>query len=63
MLTIQNDFISIDHTAFFKSIDFCLVPLKDLRTEALALKELVADLSLENRLLKKNMTGAGGDHA
>ncbi len=29
--------------------------------EALALKELVADLSLENRLLKKNMTGAGGD--
>jgi transposase len=27
----------------------------------LALKELVADLSLENRLLKKNMTGAGGD--
>ena len=36
--------------------------VKDLRTEALALKELVADLSLENRLLKKNMTGAGGDH-
>ena len=35
---------------------------KDLRAEALALKELVADLSLENRLLKKNMTGAGGDH-
>jgi len=31
------------------------------RAEALALKELVADLSLENRLLKKNMTGAGGD--
>jgi len=27
--------------------------VKDLRTEALALKELVADLSLENRLLKK----------
>ena len=36
--------------------------VKDLRTEALALKELVADLILENRLLKKNMTGAGGDH-
>ena len=35
--------------------------VKDLRAEALALKELVADLSLENRLLKKNMTGAGGD--
>lgn len=36
--------------------------VKDLRAEALALKELVADLSLENRLLKKNMSGAGGDH-
>ena len=36
--------------------------VKDLRAEALALKELVADLSLENRLLKKNMIGAGGDH-
>ena len=36
--------------------------VKDLRAEALALKELVADLSLENRLLKKNMTGAGGAH-
>jgi transposase len=35
--------------------------VKDLRAEALALKELVADLSLENRLLKKNMSGAGGD--
>jgi transposase len=31
--------------------------IKDLRAEALALKELVADLSLENRLLKKNMRG------
>jgi len=31
--------------------------VKCLRAEALALKELVADLSLENRLLKKNMTG------
>ena len=36
--------------------------VKDLRAEALALKELMADLSLENRLLKKNMSGAGGDH-
>ena len=35
--------------------------VKDLRAEALALKELVADLSLENRVLKKNMSGAGGD--
>lgn len=35
--------------------------VKGLRAEAVALKELVADLSLENRLLKKNMTGAGGD--
>jgi transposase len=35
--------------------------VKDLRAEAVALKELVADLTLENRLLKKSMTGAGGD--
>ncbi len=28
-----------------------------------ALKEVVADLVLENRLLKKSMTGAGGDEA
>ncbi len=33
--------------------------VKDLRLEALALKECVADLTLENRLLKKSMTGAG----
>ena len=33
--------------------------VKDLRSEALALKECVADLTLENRLLKKSMTGAG----
>lgn len=37
--------------------------VKDLRAEALALKEVVADLTLENRLLKKNTTGAGGEHA
>ena len=35
--------------------------VKDLRAEAVALKELVADLTLENRLLKKNMSGAGRD--
>jgi transposase len=34
--------------------------VKDLRAEAMALKALVADLTLENRVLKK-MTGAGGD--
>ncbi|WOC16206.1 IS3 family transposase ISSsp2 [Pseudochrobactrum sp. MP213Fo] len=33
--------------------------VKDLRSEALALKEWVADLTLENRLLKKSMTGTG----
>ena len=33
--------------------------VKELRSEALALKECVADLTLENRLLKKSMTGAG----
>jgi len=35
--------------------------VKDLRSEALALKECVADLTLENRLLKKSMTGDGED--
>ena len=33
--------------------------VKELRSEAMALKECVADLTLENRLLKKSMTGAG----
>ena len=33
--------------------------VKDLRSVAMALKECVADLTLENRLLKKSMTGAG----
>ena len=33
--------------------------VKDLRREARDLKECVADLTLENRLLKKSMTGAG----
>ncbi len=35
--------------------------VKDLRREAAALKEVVAELMLENRLLKKSMTGDGGD--
>jgi transposase len=35
--------------------------VKELRSEALALKECVADLTLENRLLKKSMTGVGAD--
>ena len=34
--------------------------LKGLRQEMRDLKELVAELSLENRLLKKNMIGHGG---
>jgi transposase len=37
--------------------------VKGLRREASALKEVVADLTLENRLLKKSMTGAGEDGA
>jgi nitrate/nitrite transporter NarK/transposase-like protein len=37
--------------------------VQDLRREAGALKEVVADLVLENRLLKKSMTAAGGDEA
>jgi transposase len=40
-----------------------LSPIKNggitLRSEATTLKEWVADLTLENRLLKKSMTGAG----
>jgi len=35
--------------------------VKGLRREAQALKEVVADLTLENRLLKKSMTGDGED--
>ncbi len=34
--------------------------VKELRAEAAALKEAVADLTLENRLLKKSMTAGGG---
>src|SRR6056297_3963930 len=33
--------------------------VKDLRSESSALKEVVADLTLENRLLKKSMIGDG----
>ena len=35
--------------------------VKELRAEASALKEAVADLTLENRLLKKSMIGDGDD--
>jgi len=37
--------------------------VKDLRAESAALKEAVADLTLENRLLKKSMIGDGEDQA
>ena len=37
--------------------------VKDLRREARALKECVADLTLENRLLKKSMIADGDDEA
>jgi transposase len=37
--------------------------VKTLRREMRDMKELVADLTLENRLLKKSMTGDGGDDA
>ena len=37
--------------------------VRDLRRVASALKEVVADLTLENRLLKKSMSGAGEDDA
>jgi len=35
--------------------------VRHLRSEALALKEVVAELTLENRLLKKSMIGDGGE--
>ena len=37
--------------------------VKGLRQEAAALKEVVAELTLENRLLKKSMIADGGDDA
>ena len=37
--------------------------VKDLRREASSLKECVADLTLENRLLKKSMIADGDDEA
>ena len=37
--------------------------VKGLRRQAVELKEVVAELTLENRLLKKSMTGDGGDEA
>jgi len=35
--------------------------VKNLRQETLGLKEVVAELLLENRLLKKSVLGDGGD--
>ena len=37
--------------------------VQEIRREASALKEVVADLALENRLLRKSMSGAGDDDA
>ncbi len=37
--------------------------VRNLRSEALALKEAVADLTLDNRLLKKSMIADGDDEA
>jgi transposase len=37
--------------------------VQDLRRETRALKDCVADLTLENRLLKKSMIADGGDDA
>jgi transposase len=36
--------------------------VKELRVEAAALKEALADVMLENRLMKKSMLGDGEDH-
>jgi len=35
--------------------------VKELRADARELKECVAELTLENRLLKKSMLGDGGE--
>ena len=35
--------------------------VKDLRRETGSIKEVVAELTLENQLLKKSMTGGGGE--
>ena len=35
--------------------------VKDLRSKSTALKEVVTELTLENRLLKKSMIGDGED--
>ncbi len=37
--------------------------VKDLRRQSQELKEVVAEQALELRLLKKSMTGDGGDEA
>ena len=37
--------------------------VQELRREAKALKEAVADLTLENRVLKKSLIADGGDDA
>jgi transposase len=42
---------------------FRLDEVKDLRREASALKEVVAELTLENRLLKKSMIADGEGEA
>jgi transposase len=47
------------HTAWAATSD----EVKDLRREASALKEEVAELALENRLLKKSVTADGEDGA
>ncbi len=37
--------------------------VKELRSEAVALKEALAEVTLENRLLKRSMLGDGGNDA
>ena len=41
----------------------CAQEVKDLRRQSQELKEVVAEQALELRLLKKSMTGDGGDEA
>jgi transposase len=53
----SKDFLEAGDTARAATSD----EVNDLRREATALKEVVADLTLENRLLKKSVTADGED--
>ena len=51
----KNDWLAIPPGPFIQD------EVKDLRRETSALKEVVAELTLENRILKKSVTADGED--